>query len=39
VERLWVVNVGDIKPMELPISAFLDQAWNTDTADLAWVSR
>lgn len=26
--RLWVVNVGDIKPMELPISFFLDYAWN-----------
>jgi len=30
VDRLWVVNVGDIKPMELPISFFLDQAWNPD---------
>jgi hypothetical protein len=26
--RLWIVNVGDIKPMELPISFFLDYAWN-----------
>ncbi|HEY3429932.1 MAG TPA: glycosyl hydrolase 115 family protein [Cyclobacteriaceae bacterium] len=25
---LWIVNVGDIKPMELPISFFLDYAWN-----------
>jgi len=39
VERLWIVNVGDIKPMELPISAFLDQAWNPDTADLDWIGR
>jgi hypothetical protein len=30
VDRLWIVNVGDIKPMELPISFFLDQAWNPD---------
>jgi GH35 family endo-1,4-beta-xylanase len=30
VERLWIVNVGDLKPMELPISFFLDQAWNPD---------
>lgn len=37
VERLWIVNVGDIKPMELPISAFLDQAWDPDAADLAWI--
>jgi hypothetical protein len=26
--RLWVVNVGDLKPMEFPISFFLDLAWN-----------
>ena len=29
VDRIWVVNVGDLKPMELPISFFLDYAWNT----------
>ena len=28
VEELWIVNVGDIKPMELPITFFLDYAWN-----------
>ena len=28
VDRIWVVNVGDLKPMELPISFFLDYAWN-----------
>lgn len=28
--RLWIVNVGDIKPMELPINFFLDFAWNPD---------
>lgn len=27
---LWVVNVGDIKPMEYPLQFFLDQAWNPD---------
>ena len=26
--RVWVVNVGDLKPMEFPISFFLDMAWN-----------
>ena len=26
--RIWVVNVGDLKPMELPISFFMDMAWN-----------
>lgn len=30
VNDLWIVNVGDIKPMELPISFFLDFAWNAD---------
>jgi hypothetical protein len=28
VRDIWIVNVGDIKPMELPISFFLDYAWN-----------
>jgi hypothetical protein len=28
VDRIWIVNVGDIKPMEFPISFFLDMAWN-----------
>ena len=26
--RLWIVNVGDLKPMELPIQFFLDYAWD-----------
>lgn len=30
VKQIWIVNVGDIKPMELPISFFLDYAWNPD---------
>ncbi|MBE5316509.1 MAG: glycosyl hydrolase 115 family protein [Xanthomonadales bacterium] len=34
VDRLWIVNVGDIKPMELPISFFLDQAWAPGRTDL-----
>jgi hypothetical protein len=29
VKDLWIVNVGDLKPMELPISLFLDFAYNT----------
>jgi hypothetical protein len=28
VKNIWIVNVGDIKPMEFPISFFLDYAWN-----------
>ncbi len=30
VDRIWIVNVGDLKPMEFPISFFLDYAWNPD---------
>jgi hypothetical protein len=30
VKNIWVVNVGDIKPMEFPISFFLDYAWNPE---------
>jgi len=30
VDRIWLVNVGDLKPMEFPISFFLDYAWNPD---------
>ena len=30
VDRLWVLNVGDLKPMEYPITLFLDIAWNPD---------
>lgn len=28
--EIWIVNVGDIKPMEYPISFFLDYAWNPE---------
>lgn len=27
-DRLWIVNVGDLKPMELPTEFFLDLAWD-----------
>jgi hypothetical protein len=27
VDRIWIVNVGDLKPMEYPITFFLDMAW------------
>ncbi|PQA55117.1 glycosyl hydrolase 115 family protein [Siphonobacter curvatus] len=30
VKNIWIVNVGDLKPMEFPISFFLDYAWNPD---------
>lgn len=28
--QLWIVNVGDLKPMEAPIDFFLSMAWNPD---------
>ncbi|MGX7829523.1 glycosyl hydrolase 115 family protein [Actinokineospora sp. 24-640] len=30
VDRLWVVNVGDMKNQELPLQFFLDYAWNPE---------
>ncbi|MFP4016930.1 MAG: glycosyl hydrolase 115 family protein, partial [Halanaerobiales bacterium] len=30
VDRIWIVNVGDLKPMELPIDFFLEMAWDID---------
>ena len=30
VKDLWIVNVGDLKPMEYPITFFLDMAWDPD---------
>ena len=29
-DRVWIVNVGDIKPMEFPIEFFLDYAWDPE---------
>jgi len=30
VDRIWIVNVGDIKPVEFPTEFFLDYAWAPD---------
>lgn len=30
IKDIWIVNVGDIKPMEFPISFWCDFAWNPD---------
>ncbi|MGD8779406.1 MAG: glycosyl hydrolase 115 family protein [Ignavibacteria bacterium] len=29
-KEIWIVNVGDIKPMEFPIDFFLDYAWDPE---------
>jgi hypothetical protein len=36
---LWIVNVGDIKPMEFPLSFFMDHAWNPEAMTLAAMTR
>ncbi|KAF2010653.1 glycoside hydrolase family 115 protein [Aaosphaeria arxii CBS 175.79] len=40
-DRLWVVNVGDIKPYEIPISHWFDLAYDIDafdeTSTPAWI--
>ena len=33
VDKLWVLNVGDLKPMEYPITFFMDFAWNPKRYD------
>lgn len=30
IEKMWILNVGDLKPMEYPITLFLDMAWNPE---------
>lgn len=30
IQKLWVLNVGDIKPAEYQIELFLDMAWNIE---------
>ena len=30
VDRIWIVNVGDLKPMEFPREFFLEFAWSPD---------
>lgn len=31
VKQMWIVNVGDLKPMEYPIQLFLDMAWDPES--------
>ena len=28
LDRMWILNVGDLKPMEYPITLFMDMAWH-----------
>ena len=46
-DRIWIVNVGDLKPMEFPTEFFLRMAWNperwthdrVDDYSRAWAAR
>ena len=39
IDRLWILNVGDLKPMEYPISQFMDMAWNPHKYDVNSITR
>ncbi|MBQ3658339.1 MAG: glycosyl hydrolase 115 family protein [Bacteroidales bacterium] len=30
LDRIWIINVGDLKPKEVPIDFIMDFAWNPD---------
>lgn len=36
---LWIVNVGDIKPMEYPLDFFMKHAWDPESMDLEALKR
>lgn len=38
-DRYWLLNVGDIKPMELAVTTFFDMAWDFDRFDYQNVNR
>ena len=31
IDRMWILNVGDLKPMEYPITLFMDMAWRPES--------
>ena len=39
IQRMWILNVGDLKPMEYPIQLFMDMAWNPKTFTMQNVTR
>ena len=38
-DKIWITNVGDLKPMELPISFFLAQAWDPEAFNAQSAAR
>ena len=44
IDRIWIINVGDLKPKEMPISFIMDYAWSPDAfgplaPDPKWVKH
>lgn len=38
IDRMWMLNVGDLKPLEYPIQLFMDMAWSPKRYDHATVT-
>lgn len=43
IDRIWIVNVGDLKPKEVPIDFIMDYAWNPEAVqpgdEQPWLER
>lgn len=43
IDRMWIINVGDLKPKEVPIDFIMDYAWNPDAIqpgdEQPWLER
>lgn len=43
IDRIWIINVGDLKPKEVPIDFIMNYAWNPDAVkpgdELPWLER
>ena len=33
IDRIWIINVGDLKPKEMPISFIMNYAWDPESVD------
>ena len=36
IQRVWILNVGDLKPLEYQMELFLDMAWDIDAVKGKW---
>ena len=43
IDRIWIINVGDLKPKEVPIDFIMHYAWNPDAVkagdEQAWLEQ